>query len=85
MTDHTPTPWSLVDRRIVGPQGELVVRELRSCSTGDADLIVRAVNAYEPMQQALGQIMAETDPMATERPRPIRLHELARIALEVKP
>jgi hypothetical protein len=66
LAEHaTPTPWTLkpidgspqVD--ILGKQGFLTVSPAVTHSLADAELIVRAVNAFEPLVEALEMAAGE--------------------------
>ncbi len=84
MTNHTPTPWEAVvhaqeiAHSIYGPeQAEGVPRVARMLTASDAALIVRAVNAFEPMREALRYLL---DGPTHEQPQAI---EAARAALKL--
>ena len=64
MTKPTPTPWT------IHPDGEIISERTNhnnlnpvavdsgACTPADANLIVQAVNAYEPMRAALKSLLA---------------------------
>lgn len=84
---HTPTPWIVLHDDHTGEQflsaaGYAVPSE--PFRDADLDFIVRAVNAYEPMREALKEAAAWIDADAEEGPlyplRPERKEFLDRIA-----
>jgi hypothetical protein len=53
---HTPTPWSIEDDyHVMGSDGDQVTHTTQA----NAALIVRAVNSYEAMRQALEGALQE--------------------------
>lgn len=58
MSDHSPTPWrhqpnGFANYDIMAKQGPLDVCPARAHGLADAEFIVRAANAYQPMLDAL--------------------------------
>jgi len=54
--EHTPTPWYRVGHDLRGRQGPIEVCPATAHGLTDAKFILRAVNAYGPMLEALKDV-----------------------------